>query len=111
MSETDLFPGFAARRIRTTGAEMFAVLHTVICVVLLFAAPLVAADSVAKERREGTLGLLALTPLRPFEVVIGKALAHVIRLVSLWLDSAMQLISQERIFKILPSLALPSLRI
>lgn len=73
--------------VRTTGAEMFAVLHTVICVVLLFAAPLVAADSVAKERREGTLGLLALTPLRPFEVVIGKALAHVIRLVSLWLLS------------------------
>jgi ABC-type transport system involved in multi-copper enzyme maturation permease subunit len=69
------------------GPQLFASLHTIISLVLLFAAPLVAADSLSKERREGTLGLLALTPLKPFEVVIGKTLAHVIRLVSLWLLS------------------------
>lgn len=70
-----------------TGSELFAGLHTVISVVLLFTAPLIAADSIARERREGTLGLLALTPLQPFEIVLGKVGAHVIRLFSLWLLS------------------------
>jgi len=70
-----------------TGAELFAGLHTVISLVLLFTAPLIAADSIARERREGTLGLLALTPLQPFEIVLGKVGAHVIRLFSLWLLS------------------------
>lgn len=70
-----------------TGAELFAGLHTVISLVLLFTAPLIAADSIARERREGTLGLLALTPLQPFEIVLGKVGAHVIRLFSLWLVS------------------------
>lgn len=70
-----------------TGPELFATLHTIISLVLLFTAPLIAADSIARERREGTLGLLALTPLRPFEIVTGKVGAHFIRLLSLWLVS------------------------
>lgn len=70
-----------------TGSELFATVHLIISVLLLFTAPLIAADSIARERREGTLGLLALTPLRPSEIVLGKVGAHVIRLFSLWLVS------------------------
>jgi ABC-type transport system involved in multi-copper enzyme maturation permease subunit len=67
------------------GAYLFALLHTVLSVGLLLAAPLFAADCIARERRDGTLGLLALTPLRPFEIVLGKAAAQIIRLLSLWI--------------------------
>ncbi len=34
------------------------------------------AASVASEREEGTLGLLFLTPLRPFEVILGKMVSN-----------------------------------
>jgi ABC-type transport system involved in multi-copper enzyme maturation permease subunit len=83
----DLVRAMGLWRGAPTGAELFAGLHTVISVILLFTAPLIAADSIARERREGTLGLLALTPLQPFEIVLGKVGAHVIRLFSLWLLS------------------------
>ncbi len=83
----DLARAMGLWRAGPTGAELFATVHTIISVLLLFTAPLIAADSIARERREGTLGLLALTPLRPSEIVIGKVGAHVIRLFSLWLVS------------------------
>lgn len=67
------------------GAELFALLHTMLSVFLLLAAPLIAADTLAREKREGTLPLLGLTPLRPFEIVLGKAAAQIVRLISLWL--------------------------
>lgn len=67
------------------GAELFAALHTALCAGLLLAAPLFAADCIARERRDDTLGLLALTPLRPFQIVLGKAAAQVVRLLSLWI--------------------------
>jgi len=35
--------------------------------------------------REGTLGLLFLTPLRPQDVVIAKGFAHGLRAMTLWL--------------------------
>ncbi len=83
----DLANAMGVGRAGPTGAELFAALHTVISLLLFVTAPLVAADCIARERREGTLGLLALTPLRPDEIVVGKVGAHVIRLVSLWLVS------------------------
>ena len=83
----DLARAMGLWRAGPTGAELFASVHTIISVLLLFTAPLIAADSIARERREGTLGLLALTPLRPSEIVLGKVGAHVIRLFSLWLVS------------------------
>ncbi|MCW5557540.1 MAG: hypothetical protein KIT22_06895 [Verrucomicrobiae bacterium] len=67
------------------GGEVFAILHALLCVTLLLAAPVFAADCIARERREGTLGLLGLTPLRPAEIVIGKVAVQAIRLLSLWL--------------------------
>lgn len=68
------------------GAELFAALHTALSVGLLLAAPLFAADCIARERRDGTLELLGLTPLRPFEIVLGKAAAQIVRLLSLWIS-------------------------
>src|SRR5258708_39610477 len=52
------------------------------------------ADTLASERREGTLGLLLLTPLRPSAVVTGKMSVYLLRAFSLW-------------FSILPVLVLP----
>ncbi|PWU08308.1 MAG: hypothetical protein C5B50_29975 [Verrucomicrobia bacterium] len=40
--------------------------------LLCCSACLLSADSIAAERREGTLGLLLLTPVRHFEIVVGK---------------------------------------
>jgi len=41
----------------------------------LFTGVQVAGDAIASEKREGTLGLLFLTPLRPFEILLGKLIA------------------------------------
>lgn len=44
----------------------------------LFAGASLTADSIAEEKREGTLGLLFLTNLSPFEIVLGKLVAHAV---------------------------------
>lgn len=44
--------------------------------ICLFAGVSLTADSIAEEKREGTLGLLLLTNLSPFEIVLGKLVAH-----------------------------------
>jgi len=41
--------------------------------------PAMVADTLSKERREGTLHLLFLTPLRPVDVVFAKGFANVLR--------------------------------
>ena len=48
----------------------------ILLLVCLFAGVHLTADSISKEKREGTIGLLLLTPLPPFQIVIGKLLAH-----------------------------------
>ncbi|HEX7860059.1 MAG TPA: ABC transporter permease subunit [Verrucomicrobiae bacterium] len=44
--------------------------------ICLFAGVHLTADSISREKRDGTLGLLFLTPLTPFQIVIGKMVAH-----------------------------------
>src|SRR3989442_4816319 len=58
--------------------------------------PLLTADTISREKREGTLGLLFLTPLTPIGIVFGKSLIHTIRAITLFLA-------------VLPALALPFL--
>lgn len=70
------------------GPWLFALLHTLISVVLAVASPLLSADTLARERREGTLGLLLLTPLTPRTIVLGKITAHLLRAFALWLAAA-----------------------
>lgn len=58
------------------GDRLFHVLHQTLFWAIWFLVPLLAADCVSRERREGTLGLLFLTPLRARDIVIAKGLAH-----------------------------------
>ncbi len=57
------------------GGELFAVTSFLAGCLALISGPLLTADVVASERREGTLGLLFLTDLRGWEVALGKLAA------------------------------------
>lgn len=66
------------------GGILLAGFHSGLMLFFGFAAPVATADTLARERREGTLGLLFLTPLTPLDVVVGKTVAHVLRMLALW---------------------------
>src|SRR5262249_18167441 len=57
------------------GTRVFAALSGVGFVLALLAGPLTTVDCISRERREGTLGLLFLTNLRAYDVVLGKIAA------------------------------------
>ena len=61
------------------GRELFQVLSNALFAAIWIFVPLVTADCVSCERREGTLGLLFLTPLRAGDIVLAKGLAHGLR--------------------------------
>lgn len=48
----------------------------ILFIICMFAGVQLTSDSIAREKRDGTLGLLFLTPLIPFQIVIGKLVAH-----------------------------------
>ncbi len=54
------------------GQAMFATLNTILFCLIWLIVPLSTADCLSREKREDTLGLLLLTPLRPFELVVSK---------------------------------------
>jgi len=66
-----------------SGGELFAYLHRTLFFAIWILVPFSAADCISRERREGTLGLLFLTPLRPTDIVIAKGLAHGLRALTL----------------------------
>jgi ABC-type transport system involved in multi-copper enzyme maturation permease subunit len=67
------------------GRALFAVVHAILfCIIWIFV-PLATADCISKERREGTLGLLFLTPLKAWDVVIAKSFVHANRALFMWL--------------------------
>src|SRR6266478_5190310 len=69
----------------TLGSKLFSSLHfTLFCAIWLLV-PLLTADCLSRERREGTLGLLFLTRLRATDIVTAKCLAHGLRALTLWL--------------------------
>src|SRR5438874_12617607 len=78
------------------GAILFGNLHTALVFAIWMLVPLLTADCISRERREGTLGLLFLTRLTSLGVVIGKSLIHALRAATLMLAA-------------LPVLALPFL--
>ena len=59
-----------------TGSGWFGLLARLSMAVIWFIGPFLTADCIAREKREGTLGLLWLTPLRPWQVVLAKSLAR-----------------------------------
>lgn len=76
------------------GAALFGYLNGTLFFLIWTVVPLMTADCLSRERREGTLGLLFLTPLSGRAVVIGKSLAQGLR-------------AWTTFFAALPMLALP----
>ncbi len=60
---------------RQTGLALFISISVVAYVYTLLAGAIWAADAVSEEKREGTLGLLFLTDLRSYDIVLGKLAA------------------------------------
>lgn len=67
------------------GLRLFLNLHVGFLLLTVALVPLMTADCLARERRDGTLGLLFLTPLTATGVVIGKSIMQFLRAWSLWL--------------------------
>lgn len=74
------------------GQRLFFTLSILGMIYCVLGGPMTTADCLAKERREGTLGLLFLTDLRSFDVVLGKVVAASLNLV-LDLASALPLVA------------------
>jgi ABC-type Na+ efflux pump permease subunit len=66
-----------------SGGELFAYLHCTLFFAIWILVPFSAADCISRERREGTLGLLFLTPLKARDIVIAKGIAHGLRALTL----------------------------
>lgn len=56
------------------GKRLFLALNGAVYYVIWVGVPLLTADAISREKREGTLGLLFLTPLNAWDVVGGKGL-------------------------------------
>jgi ABC-type transport system involved in multi-copper enzyme maturation permease subunit len=67
------------------GGLLFGSLHTTLFWGIWLFVPLLTADCISRERREGTLGLLFLTQLKASDIVVAKGLAHGLRALTLWL--------------------------
>jgi ABC-type transport system involved in multi-copper enzyme maturation permease subunit len=65
------------------GGELFAYLHGTLFCAIWVLVPLLTADCISRERREGTLGLLFLTKLKASDIVVAKGVAHGLRAVTL----------------------------
>ncbi len=66
------------------GGRLFGYLNTTLFFTIWILVPLVTADCISSERREGTLGLLFLTPLRARNIVLAKSVVHGLRALTLW---------------------------
>src|ERR1035438_2921522 len=69
----------------TYGRQLFAALHAALFGAIWLLVPMLTADCISRERREGTLGLLFLTPLTGTGIVVAKGLVHGMRAITLWL--------------------------
>ncbi len=78
------------------GGPLFNGLAMVLFCLIWLTVPLSTADSLSREKREDTLGLLLLTPLRPVELVISKLFS------AFWQSSML-------VLAIVPILAIPVL--
>ncbi len=72
-------PAFASLGNPLGGRGLFIGLNRLMACLVWLIGPLLTADCLAREKRDGTLGLLFLTPLRAGDVVLGKALSHALR--------------------------------
>jgi ABC-type transport system involved in multi-copper enzyme maturation permease subunit len=70
------------------GGMLFGILNAALLISIWVLVPLSCADCISRERREGTLGLLFLTPLKAREIVLSKGIVHGLRAMTLWLSAA-----------------------
>src|SRR5262249_4690173 len=68
------------------GQRLFGQLNCALLISIWILVPLFAADCISRERREGTLALLFLTPLKATEIVLSKSLVHGLPALTLWLS-------------------------
>ena len=61
------------------GSGLFSILSWIAFITAMGSGPFLTSDSLSQERREGTLGLLFLTPLRGPDIVLGKLLSTSLR--------------------------------
>ena len=57
------------------GGPVFTIVSSYVFGLALLAGPFLAADCISQEKREGTLGLLCLTDLRAYDIILGKFVA------------------------------------
>ena len=67
------------------GARLFGNLNATLFVAIWVLVPLLTADCISQEKRDGTLGLLFLTRLTASGIVVGKSLIHALRSATLLL--------------------------
>ena len=70
------------------GGRIFYALNSCLMFTILLVGPVITADCIAQEKREGTLGLLFLAPLKPRDIVVAKALSNALRAFTLLLAVA-----------------------
>ena len=63
---------------RSQGFEVFARLQNLLLTMIWMIVPVTTADCISRERREGTLPLLALTNLSPFAIVVAKVASRIV---------------------------------
>lgn len=68
------------------GLPLFTCIHYALTATMFILVPAMTADCLAREKREGTLGLLFLTNLKAGGIVAGKSAAQFLRAWCLWLS-------------------------
>jgi ABC-type transport system involved in multi-copper enzyme maturation permease subunit len=68
-----------------SGRVMFEAIHAAVLLLLAIVAPILTADTISRERREGTLDLLFLTPLTAKKIISSKFIVQVLRMLVIWL--------------------------
>ena len=71
---------------RNLGAWIFQTLNQTLTFGILLIGPVITADCIAAEKREGTLGLLFLAPISSRDIVLAKAVANAVRAFTLLLS-------------------------
>src|SRR5687767_3501999 len=67
-----------------SGRTIFNAVHQVTALILLVLTPLMTADTISKEKREGTLDLLFLTSLTSLKFVSTKFVSQFVRVLCVW---------------------------
>jgi len=71
-------------RVSEPGAFLFWALNRFLLMGIWLAVPVLTADCISREKREGTLGLLFLTPLTGRDIALAKCAIHALRALTFW---------------------------